>query len=178
MPTLRSRSHAGPHQHVVLSPSTTRPYFFRVYNLQHYPPAQCWIKILMNHAEQHIWDYTEQAGDIWNGRWSTPALCDLLQDHAISRWPYTGLRLSQQCCSEHRLPYTQLDTLFSRDRMLIQRPPQSPSNSPARCLMIPNFRRCSRPEKCHIPGLDDLQSNTWFMSQGSKKKGSMNWTCV
>jgi hypothetical protein len=34
------------------------------------PPAQRWILLLMHHAEEHLWEESEMAGNIWNGRWS------------------------------------------------------------------------------------------------------------
>jgi hypothetical protein len=48
-------------------------------SLQHtvLPAAQRWISLLM-----HLWEDSERAGDIWNGRWSRQLLADILIEHA------------------------------------------------------------------------------------------------
>ena len=46
------------------------------------PPAQRWILLLMRHAEEHLWEDSEMAGDIWNGRWSRQTISSLLLEHS------------------------------------------------------------------------------------------------
>ena len=51
------------------------------------PPAQRWISLLMSYAEEHLWEDSEQAGDIWNGRWSHQLLGELLIEHSDTQIP-------------------------------------------------------------------------------------------
>ena len=46
------------------------------------PPAQKWIRLFMDYAEEHLWEDTVLAGDIWNGRWSIHTIEDILLDHS------------------------------------------------------------------------------------------------
>ena len=41
----------------------------------------------MNYAETHLWEDSERAGDIWNGRWSHQLIADILIDHADAEIP-------------------------------------------------------------------------------------------
>ncbi len=54
--------------------------FFMTYRHTAIPPAQRWIAPLMNHMENHMWDDTEEGGDIWNGRWTRSKLDNLIPD--------------------------------------------------------------------------------------------------
>ncbi len=51
------------------------------------PPAQRWICLLMHYAETHLWEDSERAGDIWNGRWSQHLLRELLSEHSDTQIP-------------------------------------------------------------------------------------------
>ncbi len=45
------------------------------------PPAQRWISLLMQYAETHLWEDSETAGNIWNGRWSRQIIRNILSEH-------------------------------------------------------------------------------------------------
>ena len=51
------------------------------------PAAQRWIALLMNYAETHLWEDSERAGDIWNGRWSHQLIADTMIEHTDAEIP-------------------------------------------------------------------------------------------
>ena len=44
------------------------------------PPTHQWIRPILAFVEMHLWDDTELAGDIWNGRWPEHLLSTILGD--------------------------------------------------------------------------------------------------
>ena len=42
------------------------------------PHTQRWVSLLIDFAEAHVWEDTEIAGDIWNGRWKRQDIEDIL----------------------------------------------------------------------------------------------------
>jgi hypothetical protein len=56
-------------------------------------PSQQWPRNLLTYMEEHIWEDTELAGDLWNGRWSQQALNIILGDKGqeiVSRKAFIG----------------------------------------------------------------------------------------
>ena len=51
-----------------------------LYSFQHQnlPIAQRWIRLFIDYVETHMWEDSELAGDIWNGRWHRNTISDLL----------------------------------------------------------------------------------------------------
>jgi hypothetical protein len=45
---------------------------------QSLPHTQRWVRLLIDFAEAHMWEDTEIAGDIWNGRWKRQDIEDVL----------------------------------------------------------------------------------------------------
>jgi hypothetical protein len=43
--------------------------------------------LLMYYAETHLWEDSERAGDIWNGRWSHQLLAEIVIEHADKQIP-------------------------------------------------------------------------------------------
>jgi hypothetical protein len=41
----------------------------------------------MNYAETHLWEDSERAGDIWNGRWSHQLIADTMIEHTDAEIP-------------------------------------------------------------------------------------------
>ena len=66
--------------------------FLLTYRHQHLPQGQRWIAPLVDYMELHIWAETEQGGDIWNGRWNTGVLEDLLSSHPGHKIPTADFR--------------------------------------------------------------------------------------
>lgn len=57
---------------------THRPYYFQCYRHQHLPPPIRWLVPLLDYVEEYLWTDSEEGGDIWNGRWTSPLLESLL----------------------------------------------------------------------------------------------------
>ncbi len=63
------------------------------------PPAQRWISLLMQYTEKHLWEDSERAGDIWNGRWSQQLLSEILIEHSDTQIPQTDYSSAMQWLS-------------------------------------------------------------------------------
>ncbi len=52
-----------------------------------FPPAQRWVSLLMRYLDDHLWEDSKRAGDIWNGRLTRQTLEDILHEHTDSQIP-------------------------------------------------------------------------------------------
>jgi hypothetical protein len=101
------------------------------------PPAQKWILLLMHHAEVHLWEDSEMAGYIWNGRWSRETIRHILNEHADTLIPpsdyvsaihwlsnLTLLQLKSQTAlySSRRQILRQMDLLPRPNNITLRRP--------------------------------------------------------
>jgi hypothetical protein len=61
--------------------------------LQHQslPQSQRWVRLLVDFAEAHMWEDSEVAGDIWNGRWRRQDIETILGRHALEIIPHEDL---------------------------------------------------------------------------------------
>jgi hypothetical protein len=102
-----------------------------------FPSAQRWILLLMHHAEEHLWEESEMAGDIWNGRWSRQTISSLLSKHSDTLIPPTdyiiaihwlsNLTLLQMALySTRRQILCQLDLLSRSNNITLRRPCPDP----------------------------------------------------
>ena len=67
---------------------------------QSLPRSQRWVRILVDFAEEHMWEDTELAGDIWNGRWKRQDIEDILGPHAQEVIPPEELQTALQWFTE------------------------------------------------------------------------------
>jgi hypothetical protein len=67
---------------------------------QSLPRSQRWVRILVEFAEEHMWEDTELAGDIWNGRWKRQDIEDILGSHAQEVIPPEELQTALQWITE------------------------------------------------------------------------------
>ncbi len=58
-------------------------------SLQHtvLPTSHHWVSLLVRYVEDHMWEDSERAGDLWNGRWTRHTLEDVLLEHSDSMIP-------------------------------------------------------------------------------------------
>jgi hypothetical protein len=68
--------------------------FFQTYRHQNLPPGQRWIVPVIDYMEDHMWSDTEQGGDIWNGRWPTDLIEELLPFSSSHKTPPEDLKAS------------------------------------------------------------------------------------
>ncbi len=57
--------------------------------LQHtvLPASDRWVSLLVRYVEDHMWEDSERAEDLWNGRWTRHILEDILLEHSDSHIP-------------------------------------------------------------------------------------------
>ena len=129
------------------------------------PATQRWIALLMNYAETHLWEDSERAGDIWNGRWSHQLIADILPEHADTQIPpkeYTSaiqwlanLTLTLQktqtaLYSTRRQILRQLALLPEQTNITLRRPrprPRGPRNQTLFSAWHIPYTRSARPPK-------------------------------
>ena len=70
--------------------------------LQHQslPKSQRWVRLLVDFAEDHMWEDTELAGDIWNGRWRRQDIDTILGRYASEVIPLEDLHQGLQWLTE------------------------------------------------------------------------------
>jgi hypothetical protein len=94
------------------------------------PPAQKWILLLMHYAETHLWEESESAGDIWNGRWSQHLLSELLIEHSDTQIPPADYSSAMQWLSNLTLILQKTQTaLYSTRRHILRRMDLLPANT-------------------------------------------------
>jgi len=94
------------------------------------PPAQRWISLLMHYAETHLWEDSERAGDIWNGRWSTHLLRELLIEHSDSHIPPADYSTAMLWLSNLTLILQKTQTaLYSTRRHILRQMDLLPANT-------------------------------------------------
>ncbi len=71
--------------------------FFQTYRHQNLPIGQRWLVPIFEYVEDHLWSDTELGGDIWNWRWSTKLLEDLLQISPTHKIAPADLKASLNC---------------------------------------------------------------------------------
>ena len=129
------------------------------------PAAQRWIALLMNYAETHLWEDSERAGDIWNGRWSRQLLADILLEHSDTQIPpkeyisavhwLSNLTLTLQKAqtalySTRRHILRQLALLPEQTNITLRRPrprPRGPRNQTLFSAWRIPYSRSTRPPK-------------------------------
>jgi hypothetical protein len=85
------------------------------------PPAQKWILLLMQHAEEHLWEDSEMAGDIWNGRWSRQTINSILDEHSDTLIPPADYVSAMQWLSNLTLLLQKSQTaLYSTRRQILR----------------------------------------------------------
>ena len=95
------------------------------------PPAQRWISLLMHYAETHLWEDSERAGDIWNGRWSTHLLRELLIEHSDSHIPPADYSTAMLWLSNLTLTLQKTQTaLYSTRRHILRQMGEYKCNPP------------------------------------------------
>jgi hypothetical protein len=92
-------------------------------SLQHtvLPAAQRWISLLTYYAETHLLEDSKRAGDIWNGRWSSQLLADILIEHADTQIPPKEYISAMQWLANLTLTLQKTQTaLYSTRRQILR----------------------------------------------------------
>jgi hypothetical protein len=58
---------------------------------QSLPQSQRWVRLLVDFVEDHMWEDSELAGDIWNERWRRHDIETILGRHALEIIPQEDL---------------------------------------------------------------------------------------
>ena len=75
----------------------------------------------MQYTEEHLWEDSERAGDIWNGRWSQQLLSEILIEHSDTQIPQTDYSSAMQWLSNLTLILQKTQTaLYSTRRRILR----------------------------------------------------------